>query len=448
MRLFRFLAIVILCVVPTRLFSQPTPWRLAKAPDNFIFAMDLYRSNRGDTMYAMGTGCDDGCYADTSRFLRSLDGGETWDSISSLGAGSGALKVDPSSSRILYASHPGLGDGNEICVSVDGGVTWTCPHVNFGDPFVEIDPVDRRTIWKGLSNALWYSTDQGSSWQWTHDSVEGTISSLAIDPTNDSIMWATENYQVRKSTDRGTTFTPVMAISWLVNHVAIDPQHPNTVYVSSWDTLGGMWKTTDGGYSWNDDNGDLPIADRGTFCIAIDPRNPQTIFRGSISLTGAQIPRLFRSTDGGEHWSGFSVGMPSNGTGIEVILLDTARNKIFAGTGGYDSSGIYICDNCLSSPTGVWPEPAPIPHEFALYQNYPNQFNPITTIHYDLPKSVHVRLTISDVLGREVATLVNELQPSGSKSKQFNSTALPSGVYFYRIVAGDFVQTKKMVLMK
>ena len=89
-----------------------------------------------------------------------------------------------------------------------------------------------------------------------------------------------------------------------------------------------------------------------------------------------------------------------------------------------------------------------LPAKTQLSQNYPNPFNPTTIIHYDLPKTVHVRLTISDVLGREMATLVNELQQPGSKSVEFNSTALPSGVYFYRIVAGDFIQTKKMVLMK
>jgi len=88
------------------------------------------------------------------------------------------------------------------------------------------------------------------------------------------------------------------------------------------------------------------------------------------------------------------------------------------------------------------------PNQFALSENYPNPFNPTTIIHYDLPKTVHVRLTVFDVLGREVAILVNELQQPGSKSVEFNSRALTSGVYFYKIAAGNFVQTKKMILMK
>ncbi|MEO8167948.1 MAG: T9SS type A sorting domain-containing protein, partial [bacterium] len=88
------------------------------------------------------------------------------------------------------------------------------------------------------------------------------------------------------------------------------------------------------------------------------------------------------------------------------------------------------------------------PAIFMLYQNYPNPFNPATNISYDLPKTSFVSLKIFNMIGQEVATLVNGVQEAGFKSVTFDASALASGVYLYRIVAGSFIQTKKMILMK
>ena len=92
------------------------------------------------------------------------------------------------------------------------------------------------------------------------------------------------------------------------------------------------------------------------------------------------------------------------------------------------------------------------PLTFALEQNYPNPFNPSTTIHYSLPNKGNVEVIVYDVLGNEVATLVNEEKPAGSYEVEFSAkggaTNLSSGLYFYRIQAGSFVETKKMILMK
>jgi len=89
-----------------------------------------------------------------------------------------------------------------------------------------------------------------------------------------------------------------------------------------------------------------------------------------------------------------------------------------------------------------------IPSEFALEQNYPNPFNPVTVIHYSLPKESHVTLTVYNVLGQIVAILVNETEQMGYKSATFNGNNLPSGLYFYRLAAGTFSDTKKMMLVK
>ena len=94
-----------------------------------------------------------------------------------------------------------------------------------------------------------------------------------------------------------------------------------------------------------------------------------------------------------------------------------------------------------------------VPHTFSLHQNYPNPFNPITSLRYDLPEQAQVTLTVYDMLGRKVTQLVNTTQEAGYKSVQWDATNMhgkpvSAGVYLYQIQAGEFVQTKKMVLLK
>ena len=89
-----------------------------------------------------------------------------------------------------------------------------------------------------------------------------------------------------------------------------------------------------------------------------------------------------------------------------------------------------------------------VPEQFSLRQNYPNPFNPSTTIRYELPNSSMVRLSAYDILGREVGVLVNERKNAGSYDVKFDGSKLASGVYFYRLQAGDFVQTRKLLLLR
>ncbi len=89
-----------------------------------------------------------------------------------------------------------------------------------------------------------------------------------------------------------------------------------------------------------------------------------------------------------------------------------------------------------------------IPSTYALGQNYPNPFNPTTGISYQLPQAGNVKLGVYNLLGMEVATLVNGFREAGIHSATWNATGMPSGVYFYKIEAGNFSRTLKMVLQK
>jgi hypothetical protein len=109
--------------------------------------------------------------------------------------------------------------------------------------------------------------------------------------------------------------------------------------------------------------------------------------------------------------------------------------------------GINASDAVLSINEELFPE------KFALHQNYPNPFNPITTLRYDLPENSYVNVTVYDILGRQVRTLVNQTQDAGFKSVLWDATndygkPVSAGVYLYQIQAGEFVQTRKMVLLK
>ena len=98
--------------------------------------------------------------------------------------------------------------------------------------------------------------------------------------------------------------------------------------------------------------------------------------------------------------------------------------------------------------TSALDEAVGIPTVYSLSQNYPNPFNPATTIEYQIPKQSLVKLTIFDLLGREITTLVNEQKGAGTYSVKFEASSLSGGVYFYKLEAGNFIQTRKLLFLK
>jgi len=130
---------------------------------------------------------------------------------------------------------------------------------------------------------------------------------------------------------------------------------------------------------------------------------------------------------------------------ISIILQDESGKEINA---RLEPGEEITIENNLINKLLVFSGEIAAPLEYALEQNYPNPFNPRTTIEFSFPKESNVNLGIYNVLGELVSTLVNEQKKPGYYEVEFTATALPSGIYFYKLQAGDFVETKKMVLMK
>ena len=158
---------------------------------------------------------------------------------------------------------------------------------------------------------------------------------------------------------------------------------------------------------------------------------------GRNLFAGTRGGGVFLSTNNGTSWT--QTGL----TNTLVLSLAVSGRNLFAGTDG-----------------GVWRRPlsdmvtsvdrlsADLPTHFSLNQNYPNPFNPTTVIRFSLPSRSFVTLKVFDGLGREVRLLVSEELPAGTYEPQWNAEGLLSGVYFYRLQTGDYIETRKMIYFK
>lgn len=136
---------------------------------------------------------------------------------------------------------------------------------------------------------------------------------------------------------------------------------------------------------------------------------------------------------------------------ISAEVPDTALIAVFiAGNGGFPNVGskMFVDDLAWSNTSDVKELGNEVPNEFSLTQNYPNPFNPSTKIRYSLPEVSFATLKVYDILGNEVATLVSEEQQAGNYEVDFSASGMSSGFYFYKLQAGNFIETKKMILMK
>jgi photosystem II stability/assembly factor-like uncharacterized protein len=151
------------------------------------------------------------------------------------------------------------------------------------------------------------------------------------------------------------------------------------------------------------------------------------------------VGRIMRTTDGGINWL-YQVSP------LNYLLEDV--NFVNQNTGWIVGTNGLILKTTTGGVTWLQPISNEIPNKFNLQQNYPNPFNPNSKIKFQIPKSTIVKLVVYDVLGKEVQTLVNENLSPGTYEVSFDGSNLPSSVYFYRLDADEFTETKKLALLK
>jgi hypothetical protein len=148
-------------------------------------------------------------------------------------------------------------------------------------------------------------------------------------------------------------------------------------------------------------------------------------------ISWINIPNLFHDPIKSSFFITDSIGWLGGGLSVNTY----GRSAIFKTTsGGY--------------PLGLITNSNNIPTSYSLSQNFPNPFNPVTSINFDIPNSSYTNLIVFDQIGREIQVLVNEQLSPGSYKFEWDAADFPSGIYFYKLQAGEFVETKKMVLIK
>jgi photosystem II stability/assembly factor-like uncharacterized protein len=222
------------------------------------------------------------------------------------------------------------------------------------------------------------------------------------------------------------------------------------------DLAGVIWRTTNYGESWSatgvspDQVFDLYIIDSlNAIALSGDPWTYEEMslsglsfaidFRTESEAWSASGYKFLITSDSGVTWENKAI--PDSAIIFDLTFIDS-QNGFAVGENGvilkYISGSVNVYDRGYEVP----------PSNFVLYQNFPNPFNPTTKISYQIPEFGFATLKVYDVLGKEIATLVNEEKPVGSYEITWYAENLPSGVYFYRLQAGNFAETKKMVILK
>ena len=358
---------------------------------------------------ASGTGIVAGTWG--SGVYRSADNGSNWIQTA---LNNQSVYCLASSGNYVYAGT----DSTGLFVSSNNGINWT--QNGFVGMTVECLAANGNTVFAGTwQNGVYISTNNGLNWTQT-SLYTRTIWSITVSGSN--VYAGTNNNGVYVSTNNGTTWTQSSL---------------NTITVWSLATIGtnlfagtqsgGIYISTNNGSSWSQTS-----------------MNNQTVYalctNGSNLFAGTELNGVFLSTNNGISWLDKNQGFtPVPDIGSLLI----ANNYVFAGT--YGSS---VWRRVYTEVIGIKQISESIPSTYSLNQNYPNPFNPTTNIKFDLVKNSYVHLTVLDVSGREVETLVGEMLGAGTYEINFNASKYSSGTYFYKLETEGFSGTKKMILLK
>ena len=358
---------------------------------------------------------------------RSSDNGNTWVKVDSNLTNLWMRSLAIDSSGNVYAGSWG------IYKSTDNGITWTYPDTGLPQTdILSIIVAHRGYLFATpAGEGIFRSTDHGASWDPVNVGLTNLghfILSLAVDTagdilagtggglfqsTNDGESWK------RMSLDSTSAVSPLLVL-------------PNGWIYAGTSAL-GLCRSTDNGFSWETINMDNDFR-----AIAIAPS--RQLFAAADDLG------VSTSKDDGDTWTQINAGLTLSAkwapTDFIWCLTVSPDGYIFAGA---YQDGVF---RSIQAVTSVRQMANSAPESFQLRQNYPNPFNPSTLISYQLASPDYVTLKVYDVLGREVATLVDERQTAGNHSITLSAATLPSGVYFYRLQAGTLSETQKLTVLK
>jgi len=326
-----------------------------------------------------------------------------------------------------------------------------------GGPFAFINPF----VLDLNSNDIMYfaagvnvlrSTDVSSTATWgmlTNATTGNTVTALSISKaTANRLYVGTDSGEILKLDGANTGNPTAVNISAglptaYINCIYVDPANAdNIIAVFSNYSVISLWSSTNGGTNWTDISGNLEQNPDGS------GNGPSCRWVTSVFANGTMTYFVATST-------GLYSTSTLNGTATVWVQegSNTIGNVVSAMVKGRDSDGLVVLGThgagiySASLITSV-EDGSSLPDNYTLSQNYPNPFNPSTTISFSLAQAGKVKLTLFDALGRQVQEIANKEFSSGNHSINFNAANLTSGVYFYRIEAGSFVQSKKMILLK
>lgn len=336
------------------------------------------------------------------------------------------------------------------------------------------------------NESLYLSSNDGVTWDVVHR-LGASDNIFAIgESSNGSNLYIGTRYGVKRSTDSGTSWALVSSgpISWVKDIIV---KSTGEVYAA---TVSGVFKSTNNGSNWVQMSGvqtgdtivKLSLFDEGTdgntkvvagtqngktyeegaelFLIAFTTGKAHetsgfealgTLFLLSQFSRGNDPGHVYVVTKEGGSWQPrvINEGLPGTRPISGVAATTPSRSQDFTAYVGYFenmNNGAKIFKRQLN--TGVEQISSEIPSGFRLKQNYPNPFNPMTNFEFHIRNSGFASLKVFDITGREIQTLVNENLKPGIYNVSFNGSKLGSGVYYYTLKSGDFVETKKMMLIK
>jgi photosystem II stability/assembly factor-like uncharacterized protein len=415
--------------------SDAQDWEYLGLPN--LWVTDVAVKNE-DTIYASTY---DYSYTGPGFIFRTTNRGMSWDTLLS-SVGTQHLIMDPGDHNVMYAGLGSVQGPWGILKTTDGGENWFHADSGFdisGKYWIRsliLDPVHPETLYAGISDGyVCYRTTNGGE-SWYAPGGQAYVNPIAIDPISPEVIYAQNMYYsgLSKSTDSGVTWeeTSLLNGEAAANSMGIDPVNTNILYagVGGYE---GIFRSTNAGETWEEATVGLPSNTGGASIVV------NSISREVFAVTWPNEVGVFRSHDLGMTWERME-GLPDYPP--PTLKFSRDQTQLYA---VYWDLGIYRTTILVSD---VLDDPQPIPDYSALQQNYPNPFNPTTTIKYELASGAQVSLKVYDVLGREVLTLVDKDEFAGQHQVVLDASELSSGVYFYRLRAGDFTDTKRLLLLK